>query len=50
MARAEQRTLDRITAQAPIVKRWAGWILIGVGIWFIVLAVFADTFADLLPV
>jgi cytochrome c biogenesis protein CcdA len=47
---AEERTLQRIQAQAPTVKRWGGWILVVVGVWFLVLAVFADNFADLFPV
>jgi hypothetical protein len=32
------------------VKRWGGWVLAGVGGWFIALAVFADFFADVFPV
>lgn len=50
VANAEQRTLERIKAQAPAVKRWAGWILVAVGVWFIVLAIFADFFARIFPV
>jgi len=50
VAGAEQRTLERIKAQAPRVKRWAGWVLVGVGVWFITLAVFADFFARIYPV
>jgi thiosulfate reductase cytochrome b subunit len=50
VANAEQRTLERIKALAPAVKRWAGWILVAVGVWFIALAVFADFFARIYPV
>ncbi|MEX2210348.1 MAG: hypothetical protein WD689_01095 [Gaiellaceae bacterium] len=50
VARAQQATVERIKAQAPAVKRWGGFVLLGVGAWFIVLAVFADAFADLFPV
>lgn len=50
VANAEQRTLERIKAQAPAVKRWAGWILVAVGVWFILLAVFADFFSRIYPV
>lgn len=50
VASAEQRTLERIKAQAPSVKRWAGWVLLAVGVWFITLAVFADFFARIFPV
>lgn len=47
---AQDRTVSRIRAQAPTVKRWGGWILVAVGVWFLALAVFADRFADLFPV
>ncbi|MBW3658582.1 MAG: hypothetical protein KY457_08080 [Actinobacteria bacterium] len=50
VARAEESTLERIQVQAPVVKRWAGWILVAVGVWFLVLAVFADVFAGIFPV
>jgi hypothetical protein len=50
VARAEQSTLARVEAQGPRVKRWAGWVLIGVGGWFLVLALFADFFARVFPV
>lgn len=47
---AEERTLERIKAQAPTVKKWGGWILVAVGSWFLVLAVFADFFEHIFPV
>lgn len=50
IAGAEERTIDRIKAQAPTVKRWGGGLLIAVGTWFLVLAVFADFFEDIFPV
>jgi cytochrome c biogenesis protein CcdA len=50
VARAEETTLERIEVQAPTVKRWGGTILIAVGIWFLVLAVFADFFEGVFPV
>lgn len=50
VAGAEKRTLQRISAQAPTIKRWGGWILTAVGLWLITLAVFADFFADVFPV
>ncbi len=50
VSRAERSTLQRIEARAPQVKRWTGWVLVAVGVWFIVLAVFADFFADVFPV
>lgn len=47
---AEQATLERIEAKAPQVKRWTGGVVVAVGVWFVVLAVFADVFADVFPV
>jgi hypothetical protein len=50
VARTEEATLDRVKAQAPTVKRWGGRILIAVGVWFLILAVFADFFEEIFPV
>ncbi len=50
VARAEQATLERIEARAPQVKRWTGWVLVVVGTWLLILAVFADFFARFFPV
>lgn len=50
VAGAERSTLERIEARAPQVKRWTGWVVLGVGVWFLLLAVFADFFAELFPV
>lgn len=50
VARAQQATLTRLEARAPQVKRWTGWVVIGVGVWLVVLAVFADVFAEVFPV
>lgn len=50
VAGAEESTLERIKVQAPTVKRWGGWILIAVGVWFLTLAVFAGFFAGIFPV
>ena len=50
VARAEDATVARITAQAPRVRTWGGAVLILVGGWFLVLAIFADRFAELFPV
>jgi hypothetical protein len=42
-AAAQASTLNRFTTSGPAVKRWGGRILIVVGAWFLVLALFADT-------
>lgn len=49
-ARAQDATVERIKASAPAIKKWGGAVLIGVGVWFVALAAFADFFADLYPV
>lgn len=50
VAGAQNQTIERIKAQAPRVKRWGGSILLVIGAWFLILAAFADFFADLFPV
>lgn len=50
VAGAQESTLERTKVHAPTVKRWGGRVLIVLGMWFIVLAVFADFFAELFPV
>lgn len=50
VAGAQDQTVQRIRAQAPRVKRWGGWILMVVGAWFLILAAFADFFAEIFPV
>ena len=45
VSRAERATLARIEARAPQVKRWTGGVLVAVGVWFLLLALFAETFA-----
>ena len=47
LAAGQQRAISRMRGAAPLIKRWGGRILIGVGAWLIALALFADTFADL---
>lgn len=50
VAVAQERFADRLRATTPTVKRWGGWILLAVGAWFVVLGLFAGTFARLFPV
>jgi hypothetical protein len=46
----QTRVLARLRAAGPQIKTWTAYIVILVGTWFIVLAVFADFFADVFPV
>lgn len=50
VAGAQDQTVERLKAEAPRVKKWGGWILTVVGVWFLVLAAFADFFAGIFPV
>jgi hypothetical protein len=50
IASASERVASSMRANAPTVKRMGGRILILVGAWFLVLAVFAGFFAKLFPV
>ncbi len=46
----QERTAERLRASAPSVKRWGGIVLMVVGLWFVLLGVFAETFARIFPV
>lgn len=50
MARAQEGLVKGMVAGAPTVKRWGGRILLIVGAWFIVVAIFADAFSPLFEV
>ena len=47
---AQEQTLKRLQAGSPQVKRWGGLILLAVGTWFLILAIWADFFAEIFPV
>jgi hypothetical protein len=50
IASAQEQVITFIRAHIGQVKRWGGWILVIVGAWFILLAIFADFFAGIFPV
>jgi cytochrome c-type biogenesis protein len=50
ISRAQEGLIERLKLNAPNVKRWAALIPIGVGLWFIILTVFAGFFENLFPV
>jgi 4-amino-4-deoxy-L-arabinose transferase-like glycosyltransferase len=50
IALARERAVHSVQARGPAVKRWGGRILVVVGVWFVLLGVFADVFAELFPV
>jgi hypothetical protein len=45
---AQEETVRAIRARATRVKRWGGYILLGVGVWTIALAAFPDVLRPLL--
>ncbi|MGH2571994.1 MAG: hypothetical protein ACRDGU_00630 [Actinomycetota bacterium] len=47
---AQEGVAERLKAGAPTVKRWGGIVLALVGVWFVLLGVFADAFARVFPV
>lgn len=50
LAGAQERVVQTMVSGAPTVKRWGGRILLIVGGWFIVVAIFAATFSPLFEV
>ena len=50
LAAAQERMTETLRAGAPAVKRWGGRILVLVGVWFLILGVFADEFAGVFSV
>jgi hypothetical protein len=50
LAAAQERTAEALRAGAPAVKRWGARILVTVGVWFVILGVFADEFAGVFSV
>lgn len=50
VSKASDDTLEQLKARTSSVKKWGGWILVGVGVWLLALAVFADFFATIFRV
>lgn len=50
VASAQEQVVDVLKASARRVKRWGGLILIAVGLWFLALTLWPDTFARIFPV
>jgi protein-S-isoprenylcysteine O-methyltransferase Ste14 len=47
---AQRGLVARLRSRAPDVKRAGGFVLIAVGLWMLILSVFAGVFADVFPV
>jgi cytochrome c biogenesis protein CcdA len=50
IATAQQAVITTIRAHLAEVKRLGGWMLIMLGVWFILLALFAQFFTAVFPV
>jgi hypothetical protein len=50
IATAQHGVIAFARARTHDVKRWGGWILLAVGIWFLILSFFAEWFVGLFPV
>lgn len=50
VATAQERLVATLRTGVVSIKRWGGRILILVGLWLIVLGVWADFFAQFFPV
>jgi cytochrome c biogenesis protein CcdA len=50
VASAQQVVVERLRAPSTAVKRWGGWVLVVVGIWFLALTIWAGPFSRLFPV
>lgn len=50
LAAAQQRAVEALKAGTQQVKHWGGVVLLAVGAWLIVLAIWADFFARVFPV
>lgn len=50
IAFAQEKVIKAVRVRLQQVKRWGGWILIAVALWFIATSLFADLFAQIFPV
>ncbi len=50
VASAQERVVTTLQASVTQVKRWGGWVLIGIGLWTLALAIWANEFARIFPV
>ncbi len=50
IASAQDHFVDRLKTRTGQIKRWGGYILIAVGLWFLALTIWTDTFVTVFPV
>lgn len=49
IALAQENLVARLRVRAGRIKKWGGRIMVLVGMWLIILAIWADFFGQLLP-
>lgn len=49
-AGGQEAVAGRVSAAAPTMKRWGGWMLVVVGLWLAASGIFAEAFARVFPV
>jgi len=47
---AEEKVASKLKARAPGIKRFSGYLMMLVGVWMLLLAIFADWFANVFTV
>jgi cytochrome c biogenesis protein CcdA len=50
VALAQSRLVNTLKASVHEVKRWGGWILVLVGLWLVILGIWANFFAKVFRV
>ena len=50
IALAQSRLVGTVKARVQEIKRWGGWVLILVGLWLIVLGIWAEFFTKFFQV
>lgn len=49
-ALAQKQVITTLQTSVGNVKRWGGWVLIGIGLWTLSLAIWAEQFSHIFPV
>lgn len=50
IALAQKQVITTLQTSVGNVKRWGGWVLIGIGLWTLSLAIWAEQFSHIFPV
>jgi cytochrome c biogenesis protein CcdA len=50
IALVQKQVITTLQNSVGNVKRWGGWVLIGIGLWTLSLAIWAEQFSHIFPV